>query len=95
MTIEQTQRDFDDLIEKNGFALVGRTSDTGTPLYHRVWKKTVTHYDTLNLKVPIFMQKENGEKLLYEVSPKGVSFLFAGRARGDVSFACTPAENVL
>ena len=41
MTIEQAQRDFDELIAKNGFTLAGRTSDTGNPIYHRVWKKTV------------------------------------------------------
>ena len=41
MTKEQAQRDFDELITKNGFTLAGCTSDTGTPLYHRVWKKTV------------------------------------------------------
>lgn len=40
MTIEQAQIDFDELIAKNGFTLAGHTSDTGTPLYHRVWKKT-------------------------------------------------------
>ena len=36
MTIEQAQRDFDELIVKNGFTLAGRTSDTGIPLYHTV-----------------------------------------------------------
>lgn len=41
MTIEQAQRDFDDLIAKNGFTIAGRTSDTGIPINHSVWKKTV------------------------------------------------------
>ena len=41
MTIEQAQRDFDELIAKNGFTLVGQTSDSGNPIYHRVWKKRV------------------------------------------------------
>lgn len=41
MTIEQAQREFDELIAKNGFTLAGHTSDTGTLIYHRVWKKTV------------------------------------------------------
>ena len=41
MTIEQAQRDFDELIAKNGFTLAGHTSDTGNPIYHRVWKKTL------------------------------------------------------
>ena len=40
MTIEQAQRDFDELIAKNSFAIAGYTSDTGIPIYHRVWKKT-------------------------------------------------------
>lgn len=40
MTIEQAQRDFDELIVKNGFAIAGHTSDTSIPIYHRVWKKT-------------------------------------------------------
>ena len=29
MTNEQAQREFDELITKNGFTLAGRTSDTG------------------------------------------------------------------
>lgn len=41
MTIEQAQRDFDELIVKNGFTLAGRTSDTDNSIYHRVWKKMV------------------------------------------------------
>jgi len=41
MTIEQAQKYFDELIAKNGFTLAGHTSDTGNPIYHRVWKKTV------------------------------------------------------
>ena len=41
MTIEQAQRDFNELITKNGFTLAGHTSDTGNPIYHRVWKKPV------------------------------------------------------
>ncbi len=41
MTIEQAQKDFDELIAKNGFAIAGYTNDTGNPIYHRVWKKTV------------------------------------------------------
>lgn len=41
MTIEQAQKDFDELIVKNGFTIAGHTSDTGIPIYHRVWEKTV------------------------------------------------------
>lgn len=41
MTIEKAQKDFDKLIEENSFTLAGYTGDTGLPIYHRVWKKTV------------------------------------------------------
>ena len=41
MTIEKAQVDFNKLITENGFMQVGVTSDTNTPIYHRVWKKTV------------------------------------------------------
>lgn len=41
MTIEQAQRDFDELIVKNGFTLAGCTSDTDNSIYHRVWEKMV------------------------------------------------------
>lgn len=41
MTKEQAQRDFDELIAKNNFTLAGHTSDTGNPIYHRIWKRTV------------------------------------------------------
>lgn len=41
MTKEQAQRDFDELIAKNGFTHAGHTRDTGSPIYHKVWKKTV------------------------------------------------------
>lgn len=41
MTIEQVQKDFDELIARNGFTNAGYTSDAGIPIYHRGWKKTV------------------------------------------------------
>lgn len=41
MIIEPAQKDFDEQIAKNGFTIAGYTSDTGAPIYHRVWKKTV------------------------------------------------------
>jgi len=59
MTIEQAQRDFDELIVKNGFAIAGHTSDTGIPIYHRVWKKTVQvawygeQDDTLEVRITL------------------------------------------
>lgn len=41
MTIEKAQADFNKLIAENGFTQSGVTSDTNTPIYHRIWKKTV------------------------------------------------------
>lgn len=41
MAIEKAQKDFDELIAKNGFTLAGYTIDTGNPIYHRVWKRMV------------------------------------------------------
>ena len=57
MTIEKAQKDFDELIAKNGFTLAGYTSDTGNPIYHRVWKRTVQvawlgeQEDTLEVRI--------------------------------------------
>ena len=39
MTTEKAQAEFNKLIDDNGFAIVGYTTDTGTPIYHREWKK--------------------------------------------------------
>ncbi len=41
MTKEQAQADFDMLIAKNGFALAGYATDTGNPIYNRIWTKQV------------------------------------------------------
>ena len=74
MTIEQAQRDFDELIAKNRFTLAGRTSDTGNPIYHRVWKKTVQvawhgeQEETLEARIllsygyPLVVVKRNGKQ---------------------------------
>ena len=37
MTIEKAQKDFMELIEKNGFTEAARTTDTNIIVYHRVW----------------------------------------------------------
>lgn len=37
MTIEKAQREFDDIITKNGFTEAARTTDTNNIVYHRVW----------------------------------------------------------
>lgn len=39
MTIEQAQKAFDELIAKNRFTIVGYTSDTRIPVYHRIWQQ--------------------------------------------------------
>ncbi len=41
MTTEKAQADFDMLIAKNGFTLAGYATDTGNPIYHRIWTKQV------------------------------------------------------
>ena len=74
MTIEQAQKDFDELIAKNGFAIAGYTNDTGNPIYHRVWKKTVQvawhgeQEETLEVRIllsygyPLVTIKRNGRQ---------------------------------
>ena len=37
MTIEKAQKDFNDIITKNGFTEAARTTDTNNIVYHRVW----------------------------------------------------------
>lgn len=39
MTIEKAQREFSDIITKNGFTEAARTTDTNNIIYHRVWQK--------------------------------------------------------
>lgn len=74
MTIEKAQKDFDALITKNGFTLVGYTSDTGNTIYHRVWKRMVQvawqgeQEDTLEVRsllscgYPLMVVKRNGRQ---------------------------------
>lgn len=74
MTIEKAQQDFDELIAKNGFALAGYTSDTGNPIYNRVWKRTVQvawqgeQEDKLEVRIllsygyPLVVVKRNGRQ---------------------------------
>ena len=74
MTIEQAQKDFDELIKKNSFVVAGYTGDTGTPIYHRIWKKTVQvawqgeHEETLEVRIilsygyPLVTVKRNGRQ---------------------------------
>lgn len=48
MTIEKAQKDFMELIEKNGFTEAARTNDANNIIYHRVWKKD---YETLEVRI--------------------------------------------
>lgn len=74
MTIEHAKKDFDELIAKNGFTIAGHTSDTGIPIYHRVWKKIVQdawhgeQEETLEARIllsygyPLVTIKRNGKQ---------------------------------
>ena len=73
MTIEKAQKDFDELIAKNGFTYV-TTTDLGHSIYHREWhrKVQVAWYgeqdDTLEVRItlsygyPLVVVKRNGKK---------------------------------
>ena len=50
MTIEKAQREFNDIITKNGFTEAARTTDTNIIVYHRVWSN-----DGETLKVRIML----------------------------------------
>ena len=73
MTIEKAQKDFDELIAKNGFTYV-TTTDLGHSIYHREWhrKVQVAWYgeqdDTLEVRItlsygyPLVVVKRNGKQ---------------------------------
>ena len=73
MTIEKAQKDFDELIAKNGFTYV-TTTDLGHSIYHREWhrKVQVAWYgeqdDTLEVRItlsygyPLVVAKRNGKQ---------------------------------
>ena len=73
MTIEKAQKDFDELIAKNGFTYV-TTTDLGHSIYHREWhrKVQVAWYDeqddtlevriTLSYGYPLVVVKRNGKQ---------------------------------
>ena len=48
MTIEKVQREFNDIITKNGFTEAARTTDTHNIVYHRVWNND---NDTLEVRI--------------------------------------------
>ncbi len=64
MTHEKAQADFNMLMDKNGFTIVGYTGDTGVAIYYRTWSK---QDDTLEIRVmlsytyPLITVKRNGE----------------------------------
>ena len=39
MTTEKAQKDFMELIQKNGFTEVAKTTDTQKTVYHRIWRR--------------------------------------------------------
>jgi len=41
MNIEKAQKDFNKLIEENGFTVACQTKDTGITVYHRIWTRKV------------------------------------------------------
>ena len=41
MTIEKAQKDFMELIEKNGFTEAAKTTDTQNTVYHREWTREI------------------------------------------------------
>lgn len=63
MTKEQVQKDYNRLIAKNGFTFAGYTSDTGNPIYHRIWQM---QEDKLEVRIllsgtyPLVTIKRNG-----------------------------------
>lgn len=38
MTSEQAQKEFNEMITKNGFTEAARTNDTNNIIHHRIWK---------------------------------------------------------
>ncbi len=48
MTTEKAQRDFMELITKNGFTEAAKTTDTQNTVYHRVWMR---EGDTLEIRM--------------------------------------------
>lgn len=48
MTIEQAQKDFIELIQKNGFTEAAKTTDTQNTVYHRKWTR---EGDTLEIRM--------------------------------------------
>ena len=73
MTLEKVQKDFDELIAKNGFTHTA-TTDLGHRIYHREWKRKVQvawygeQDDTMEVRItlsdryPLVVVKRNGKQ---------------------------------
>ena len=57
MTIEKAQKDFVELIQKNGFTEAAKITDTNNTVYHRVWIREIEvvrhgkQQDTLEIRM--------------------------------------------
>lgn len=73
MTLEKAQKDFNELIAKNGFTYTA-TTDLGHDIYHREWKRKVQvawygeQEETLEVRImlsygyPLVVVKRNGKQ---------------------------------
>ena len=73
MTLEKAQKDFNELIAKNGFTYTA-TTDLGHEIYHREWKRKVQvawygeQEETLEVRImlsygyPLVVVKRNGKQ---------------------------------
>lgn len=63
MKIEKAQAEFEKLINKYSFTVAARTSDSGIPVYHRVWNR---ENETLEIRIllsgeyPLMTVRKNG-----------------------------------
>lgn len=63
MKVEKVQADFERLINKYNFTVAARTSDSGIPVYHRVWSR---ENETLEIRIllsgeyPLMTVRRNG-----------------------------------
>ena len=74
MTLEKAQKDFMELIAKNGFTEAAKTTDTQNTVYHREWAREVDvawhgkQQDTLEVRItlsdryPLVVVKRNGKQ---------------------------------
>ena len=63
MRTEKAQAEFEKLINKYNFTVAARTSDSGIPVYHRVWNR---ENETLEIRIllsgeyPLMTVRRNG-----------------------------------